>query len=71
VAPCPYYLSIVEIRIVPIREEHIAGNHACLDRVARERRYLAFPWKNRAGPCRFFLRKKPSLSRAGAETGIA
>ncbi len=30
------------IRVVPIREEHIEGFHACLDAVARERIYLAF-----------------------------
>lgn len=29
-------------RIVPTTEEHIAGFHAALDRVARERRFLAY-----------------------------
>jgi len=31
----------VEFQIVPIAEEHIAGFHAAVDSVARERRYLA------------------------------
>jgi RimJ/RimL family protein N-acetyltransferase len=34
--------STDDIRIVPIAEEHIESYHACLDAVARERRYLAF-----------------------------
>ena len=28
------------VQIVPISEEHVEGYHACLDAVARERRYL-------------------------------
>ena len=32
----------MSITIVPIREEHIAGFHAALDVVSRERRYLTF-----------------------------
>ena len=31
----------MEFQIVPIAEEHIAGFHAAVDSVARERRYLA------------------------------
>lgn len=31
----------MNINIVPIAEEHISGFHACLDAVAREKRYLA------------------------------
>jgi ribosomal protein S18 acetylase RimI-like enzyme len=31
-----------KIQIVPIAEKHIEGFHACLDSVARERRYLGF-----------------------------
>jgi RimJ/RimL family protein N-acetyltransferase len=30
----------MDIHIIPIAEEHIEGYHACLDVVARERRYL-------------------------------
>jgi RimJ/RimL family protein N-acetyltransferase len=32
----------MNFRILPIAEDHIAGFHAVLDSVARERRYLAF-----------------------------
>ncbi len=31
----------MDIQIVPITEEQVKGYHACLDMVARERRYLA------------------------------
>ena len=32
----------MEVRIVPIAEEHIEGFRSVLDTVARERRYLGF-----------------------------
>ena len=32
----------LDIRVVPIAEQHIEGFHQCLDSVARERRYLGF-----------------------------
>jgi ribosomal protein S18 acetylase RimI-like enzyme len=31
----------MSVRIVPITEEHVDSYHACLDAIARERRYLA------------------------------
>lgn len=31
-----------QVTVVPVAEEHIAGYHHAVDRVARERRYLAF-----------------------------
>ena len=34
--------SGADVRIEPIREEHIESFHRCLDAVARERKYLAF-----------------------------
>lgn len=33
---------VAEVAIVPIAEEHIRGYHEAVDRVARERKYLAF-----------------------------
>jgi hypothetical protein len=30
----------MDIQIVPVRNEHVEGYHACLDLVARERRYI-------------------------------
>ena len=38
----PESRATVTSDIVPIREEHIAGFHAALDAVARERKYLSF-----------------------------
>ena len=32
---------MINIQLVPIALEHAAGLHACIDAVARERRYLA------------------------------
>jgi ribosomal protein S18 acetylase RimI-like enzyme len=43
------------IRIVPIAKEHIEGFHACLDSVARERRYLAFIEAPPLGSAREFV----------------
>lgn len=37
-----YYATRVAYRIVPTAEAHIAGFHAVLDSVAREKRYLLF-----------------------------
>jgi len=51
-----------EFQIVPIAEEHIAGFHAVVDSVARERRYLAmlqaFPLESTAEFVRACVRAK-------------
>lgn len=54
--------------IVPTTEEHIEGFHAALDRVARERRYLAYTQAPPLGQMRAFVR---ALRRRGFPQFVA
>lgn len=55
-------------RIVPTTEEHVAGFHAALDQVARERRFLAYTHAPPLADTRAFVR---ALTRRGFPQYVA
>lgn len=45
----------MNIQIVPVRNEHVEGYHACLDLVARERRYIGIVEAPPLDACRAWI----------------